>query len=176
MSVHKRETATKGTVYVVRWRDPRPRERTFARQIAAERFERKVRHEVDVGTYSDPRLAKITLSRWYERWWQTIEGSDRSPNTIAQYENIAKNHIEPHLGSSRIASLKQIDFEEWLAELRNKDLGVSAMRTARTIVFMVMESAMDAGIVSTNHATRLKVALAPLERSKHSRPSRSKPW
>ena len=50
MSVHKRETATKGTVYVVRWRDPRPRERTFERQNDAERFERKVRHEIDSGS------------------------------------------------------------------------------------------------------------------------------
>ena len=31
------------------------------------------------------------------------------------------------------------------------------MRTARTIVFMVMESALHAGLVTTNHATRLRV-------------------
>jgi len=46
MSIHKRVTQRRGTTWVVRFRDPLPRERTFDRKADAERFERYVRHQV----------------------------------------------------------------------------------------------------------------------------------
>ena len=53
MSVHKRLNKRRGTVWVVRYRDPLPRERTFDRKAAAERFERYVRHQLDTDQYLD---------------------------------------------------------------------------------------------------------------------------
>lgn len=117
MSIHERATSKGDTRYVVRSRDPRPRERTSYRRIDAERFERRVRHQVDTGTDRDPSLAKITFRQWHDRWWPTIEESDRAPNTIANYEAILQLHVLPELGDYRLSELRHIHFEEWLAEL-----------------------------------------------------------
>lgn len=40
MGIHKRVTKKRGATWVVRYRDPIPRERTFDRKSDAERFER----------------------------------------------------------------------------------------------------------------------------------------
>jgi integrase len=157
--------------WVVRWRDPRPREKTFRRKADAERYERAVRHQVDAGTYRDPSLAKITFRRWYDRWWPTIESSDRAPNTIANYEAILQHHVLPYLGGRRLGDLRRIHFEEWLTELRHPHshvlpdgkrckhgaLSASALHKARTTAGMVLASAVDNGLIPANPIAGLRL-------------------
>ena len=82
VSIHKRSTKARGTTWVVRYRDPLPRERTFHRKSDAQRFERLIRHQLDTGEYLDPEMSKITFQEWHDRWWPTILNSDRAPSTI----------------------------------------------------------------------------------------------
>ena len=85
MSIHKRSTKARGATWVVRYRDPLPRERTFDRKSDAQRFERLIRHQLDTGEYLDPGMSKITFQEWHDRWWPTILNSDgrraQSPGT-----------------------------------------------------------------------------------------------
>lgn len=158
MSVHKRPSKTGGSAtWVVRWRDPRPREKTFKTKVEAERFERSVRHRLDTGTYRDPRLARITFKQWFDRWWPTIESSDRAPNTIAQYENLLRLHVVPHLGHRRLGDLRRIDFEEWLGTLRKGGLSPSTVRTSRTLAGMAMAAAVDSGVIAANPLAGLRL-------------------
>jgi hypothetical protein len=87
VSIHKRSTKARGTTWVVRYRDPLPRERTFHRKSDAQRFERLIRHQLDTGEYLDPELSKITFQEWHDRWLPTILNSDRAPSTITGYES-----------------------------------------------------------------------------------------
>jgi len=160
MSIHKRTTTTKGTTYVVRWRDPKPREKTFARKLDAERYERSVLHKIDTGTYRDPRLGKVTFRQWHDRWWPTIETSDRAPNTLAQYETLLRLHVLPHLGNRRLGELRLIDFEEWLSGLRGQGLSPSTVRTSRTLASMVLTSAVDYGLIPANPLAGRKLLVA----------------
>jgi len=160
VSIHKRTTEGRGTTWVVRWRDPRPRERTFRTKVEAERFERRVLHSRDVGVYRDPALDRVTFREWHDRWWPTIEAS-REPNTVAQYECILRRHVLPELGDCRLASLEKIDLEEWIAELRARGVGASAIRTARTLAGMVLRSAVESKVIPYNPATGLRLSRAP---------------
>ena len=56
VSIHKRSTKARGATWVVRYRDPLPRERTFDRKSDAQRFERLIRHQLDTGEYLDPGM------------------------------------------------------------------------------------------------------------------------
>jgi len=181
LSIHDRKTSTGKTHYVVRWRDPRSRERTFHRKIDADRFERSVRHQVDTGSYRDPRLSRVTFKEWHDRWWPTIEASDRAPNTIAQYETVLRLHVLPHFARRRLGDLRRIDFEEWLTELRSakrcdvcaiqlsedermKDykwpaegLSSSTLHAARTAAGMALASAVDSGVIPANPIRGLRL-------------------
>ena len=117
MSIHRRETTTKGTVYVVRWHDPRPRERHIREAERCRRLRAQGRHEVDTGTYRDPDSRRSRSTRWYKRWWQ-LSKVRTALDTIAQYENIAKNHrLSPTSAACGWPGLRRIDFEEWCGEL-----------------------------------------------------------
>jgi phosphopantetheinyl transferase len=63
VSIHRRVNKRR-TVWIVRYRDPIPRERTFDRRADAERFERSVRHQLDTDQYLDPESAKVTFAHW----------------------------------------------------------------------------------------------------------------
>ncbi len=156
MSVTKRTTKTKGTTYVVRWRDPKPHERTFSTRAAADRFERNTRHALDQGTYIDPAAAKTTFAEWHARWWPTMQ--DRAPNTISLYKTVLSNHVLPQLGPRRLGSLQPIDLEEWLSGLRRSGLGPSTVRAARTLASMILGSAVKSNVIRSNPAAGLRLA------------------
>jgi integrase len=157
MSVERRSNK-KGDVWVVRWRDPRSREMSFRLKKDAEQFERNIRAAKNAGLYRNPDLDKVTFGEQYKRWWKITEQSGLAPpNTVAQYENVGRLHVEEELGSHRVASLRRIDFDEWIARLVKKRLSASTIRTARTIAGSVMASAVDAGIVLSNPVRGLRV-------------------
>jgi integrase len=157
MSIHRRVTKSRGTTWVVRYRDPLPRERTFDRKADAERFERFVRHQLDTDQYLDPESARITVRDWAERWWPTVEQSERAPSTISGYEPALRLQVLPHLGHRRLRTLRRIDMEEWLSGLRTAGYANSTIHSARTVLGMVLTSAMDARIIAGNPLTGLRL-------------------
>jgi hypothetical protein len=156
MSIHKRVNKRR-SVWIVRYRDPLPRERTFERKADAERFERYVRHQLDTDQYLDPEMAKVTFEEWARRWWPTVEQSERAPSTITGYESALRIQVLPHLGSRRLRTLRRIDMEEWLGQLRIAGYANSTIHSARTVAGMVLQSALDAHIVASNPLQGIRV-------------------
>lgn len=159
MSIHKRVNK-RGTTWVVRYRDPVPRERTFERKADAERFERSVRHQLDTDAYLDPESARITVRDWSERWWPTIETSDRAPSTISGYESALRLQVLPHVGERRLRTLRRIDLEEWLGALRAAGCSNSTIHSARTVLGMVLASAFDARVIASNPILGIRLPTA----------------
>lgn len=170
MSIHRRSKQGSGTSWVVRWRDPRPREKTFRTKRDAERFERTTRAQLDSGAYRDPAYDHVTFGEWAQRWWRTVDASDRAANTKVQYETILRRHVlpavvgpagsalfSPELAGRRLVRLRRIDLEEWLAALAAAGRGGSTIRTARTIAGMVLDSATRSGIVGSNPLTGVRI-------------------
>jgi integrase len=157
VSIHRRVTKSRGTTWVVRYRDPVPRERTFDRKADAERFERLVRHQLDTDQYLDPDAARITVREWAAKWWPTVEHSDRAPSTISGYESALRRQVLPHLGDRRLRALRRIDVEEWLGRLRAAGYSNSTIHAARTVLGMVLTSAMDARVIAGNPVVGLRL-------------------
>ena len=158
MSIHKRVNK-RGTAWIVRYRDPLPRERTFDRKFDAVRFERYVRHQLDTDQYLDPEMAKVTFRTWAERWWPTIENSERALSTVSGYESALRIQVLPHLGERRLRALRRIDMEEWLGELRSAGYSNSTIHAARTVAGMVLSSALDARIIASNPLVGIRLPM-----------------
>ena len=62
-----------------RYRDAAGREhsRHFARKVDAQNWLNSVTTAVTTGTYVDPRLSKITVDTWAQRWLQRRSTSSR---------------------------------------------------------------------------------------------------
>jgi hypothetical protein len=123
-------------------------------QADAERF---VRHQLDTDQYLDPESARITVRDWAERWRPTVEHSERAPSTISGYESALRLHVLPRLGDRRLRTLRRIDMEEWLSSLRTAGYANSTIHSARTVLGMVLTSAMDARIIAGNPLTGLRL-------------------
>ncbi|HTU36672.1 MAG TPA: tyrosine-type recombinase/integrase [Acidimicrobiales bacterium] len=159
MSIHRRVNKRRA-VWIVRYRDPTPRERTFERKADAERFERYVRHQLDTDQYLDPESAKVTFAQWAARWWRTIESSDRAPSTISGYESALRLQVLPFIGERKLRTLRRIDMEEWLSELRRAGYSNSTVHAARTVAGMVISSALEARIIAANPLVGIRVPMA----------------
>jgi integrase len=164
MSIHKR-TAQSGTVtWVVRFRDPIPRERTFRRKADAERFELRIRRELETGEYLDPAAKKITFGQWHDRWWPTIETSDRAPATISGYESSLRLHVLPYLRNVPLKDLRRIHVQEWLGKLRKAGCSNSTIHIAKTAAGMVLSSAVDSGIITSSPLHGVRTATGTSKR------------
>jgi integrase len=156
VSIHKRVNKRR-SVWIVRYRDPLPRERTFERKADAQRFERYVRHQLDTDQYLDPEMAKVTFEDWAQRWWPTVENSERAPSTISGYESALRIQVLPYLGERRLRTLRRIEIEEWLGELRTAGYANSTIHSARTVAGMVFTSALDDRIIASNPLAGIRV-------------------
>ena len=157
----RRVEGKRGSAWEVRWRDPRPRKKRFRTKAEAVAFERETLHDLATGTYRDPSLAKVTFADWHAVWWPTVPNG-RSPGTVVHYEAVLRRHVLPYLGPERLARLRRIDLEAWVAALLGKGLSSSTVRTARTLAGMVLGSAVESGVVLTNPAAGLRVANVPV--------------
>ena len=158
MSIHKRMAQSGNVSWVVRFRDPIPRERTFRLKGDAERFERRIIREMETGEYHDPSAKKITFGQWHERWWPTIETSERAPSTITGYESSLRIQVLPYLGDVPIKDLRKIHMEEWLGKLRKAGYSSSTIHIAKTAAGMALSSALDSGLITANPMTGLRIA------------------
>jgi len=144
--------------WVVRFRDPIPRERTFRLKADAERFERKVRREMDTGEYVDPSLRRITFGEWHDRWWPTVESSERAPSTVASYESSLRIQVLPYLRDVPLRDLRRIHLQEWLGHLRKAGYSNSTIHIAKTSAGMVLASAVDSDVIASNPMVGLRIA------------------
>ncbi len=68
-----------------------------------------MRQQLDTDQYLDPESARITVREWAERWWPTVEHSERAPSTISGYESALRLQVLPHLGDRRLRTLRRIE-------------------------------------------------------------------
>ena len=152
MSIHERKTKTKGTTWVVRWRDPSgaPKEKTFKLKRDAVNFEARMLTELANGTYRDPRNDRTTVTEWHHQWWPTIEGNDLAPGTVAIYESLLRIHILPDLGKRPMSTVRRIDVEQWLTTKRKQGLSGSTLSKMKSLLGRLFSSAVDNNVVTNN--------------------------
>ncbi len=134
----------------VRYRDPlgRERSRSFARKADADRFMATVQADLIRGDWTDPRLSKITVEEWSERWVRTK--SHLKPKTLAGYRSNLQAHVIPAFGGYQLRHVDRMAVEEWITDLQASGLGPSGIRQARQVLNSMLTLAVDAGYLPSN--------------------------
>ena len=96
---HATETGKQGGKrWQVRWRDDRnvQRRKAFAKKAEAERFASQIEHEINTGSYRDPRAGQIPFDEYARLWLQSqVQLRD---STKALYCGAVENHLIPFFG------------------------------------------------------------------------------
>lgn len=126
--------------------------------------------EVEVGRpgWRDPRAGMITWAAWYPLWWasRTIERS-----TAEGERGIVENRILPYWHDRHLIEITRHDVQTWVSHLRTENVAgegkperflsaASVQRYARLFA-LSLNAAVDAEILPTNPASRIKLPTRP---------------
>lgn len=93
-----------------------------------------------------PAVSDLSVSEWLDEWLKSLEGL--AENTTASYGYSVRNHLVPHLGAARLASLTAAQI----------DAGIRRIKAGRTreLAFVVLHAALKRatkkGLIPANPA------------------------
>lgn len=133
----------------------RGRTQIEARQ-ALERKLRALGGLVGVGGL-ETEASKLTVAAWMKRWLEYKTNVERRrPKTVERYRQVVDCHIEPALGSRRLAALRPADVEELLVSMAAAGLSPRSVRYAWATLNNALRHAERRGLVAVNVAARVQ--------------------
>ena len=129
---------------------PRRRYITGKLRIDVVRKLKALQRQVDDGLIVRDR--SITVEQLFTRWHEDILKHQVAPSTAGNYMTIAKHHIIPSLGKTKIAHLTTSEVDRLLARKMTTDLSVSTVQRIRSVLAQALDQANRWGWVNGNVA------------------------
>jgi integrase len=117
VTIKRRATKTKGTVFDIRLRDPSGKVygKTHPTEAKAKAWERAELVARDRGTWIDPRMSKRIFSDIAAEWADSNPRKRQS--TVARDRSTLDHHVLPAIGSRRIQSITTRDIQALVKEM-----------------------------------------------------------
>jgi integrase len=146
-----------------RYRDTAGKEHAqhFARKVDAQRWIDEITTALLTGQYVDPKAGRVTVKEYAEQRWVPSLVHVR-PASLELYRGHLRNHVLPAFGGRPIGTLRRTDCKTFVAALAAR-LAPSTVGTVYAVLRMVMQAAVDDGLVPSNPCSR--VPLPRVERS-----------
>lgn len=141
----------------VRYRDPSggERARNFRRKADAERFLVTIEADKVRGTWTDPRLGRITVAEWVPTW--EASRVHLRPATRASSESLLRNHVLPYFGELRIGSVIPTQVQGFVAHLESQGLAASTIRQTYLLVAGLFASAFESDLIARTPCRGIKL-------------------
>jgi integrase len=158
---HKAADGKRSTYWRARYLGPDNKEysKSFSRRIDAERFLVTVEADKVRGDWVDPRLGRVTLSEWAERWMATAV--HLKPKTRLGYQSLLRTWILPTFGSVPLANVEQMVIRHWVADMTGKGLSPSRIRQAYRLLSAMLGAAVESGYLSRTPCSGVKLPRLP---------------
>lgn len=165
--------APKGAYYRVRYRTPegKSRTKTFPRRFDAEQFAATVEHSKSAGEFVDPKLGRLTVAEWWERWHPTQV--QWTPATRNRYRGDFANYIKPKIGSLQLGQVRPSDLQAVLASAmteggrpfpkgheragERQGLAVGTCKVLRSLIASMFTAAVADGLLVKSPGAGLKL-------------------
>ncbi|HEV2121928.1 MAG TPA: site-specific integrase, partial [Chloroflexota bacterium] len=119
---------------------------TFATTTEAGRWLSVLEADSLRGVWVDPREGDMRFAELAERWFATK--IHLRETTKLQYHYLLKKHLLPFFGERPIGSITVLDVQTWLADRQaNTSLCANSVAKAYKVLRMVMETAVEAGLI-----------------------------
>jgi integrase len=170
MAIRKRNwIAPDGTAkqaWLVDYRDQagKRRAKQFARKKDAETWLTVAAYQVGMGTHT-PDSVSVTVRRAAEMWIEKGQAEGLEQGTLKQYDQLARLHIVPLIGSEKLSKLTRPSveaFRDQLVRTRSKAMAGKAVRALSSI----LSEAQRRGLVAQNVARDVKVVRSSREKAK----------
>ena len=107
------------------------------------------------GAWVDPRLSRITLEDWADRWVRTTV--HLKPKTQAGYDSLLRSHVLPAFGRTPLGRIRQVDVREWVSRLSQRGLSPSRTRQAYQVLSALLKAAVESGLLARTPCVGVKL-------------------
>ncbi len=156
MSIVRRQTKNRGTVYDVRLRDASGKvyTRTFQTKKQAARFEATEMSDRARGAWIDPRRASDRLADVASEW--LASNPRKKGSSVARDTSIVTNHIVPALGPYSVGQITPADVQRLVNHWSTK-LGARTVRRQYAVFSAIMTFALDSDRIARSPCRRIRL-------------------
>jgi integrase len=156
MSIVRRKTKNRGTVYDVRLRDASGKvyTRTFNTKKEAGRYEAMQLADRARGAWIDPRKASDRLAEVAAEW--LASNPQKKGSSIARDTSIVTNHVIPMLGSYAVGQITPADVQRLVNDWSTK-LGARTVRRQYAVLSAIMTFALDSDRILRSPCRRIRL-------------------
>ncbi|WAC68866.1 tyrosine-type recombinase/integrase [Microbacterium sp. SL75] len=136
---------------------------TFTSKRAAKDAATELEVKVKRPGWRDPRASEITWGDWLEMW---SPGRQIEPSTVENEAGMIEQHLLPQWRDAPLAGITRHDVQTWATRMVKENLGTeeepryrksSSVRRYLNVFVSSMTAAIDAELIDTNPATRIKL-------------------
>jgi integrase len=140
---------------------------TFTSRRAAKEAATELEVKVKRPGWRDPRASEITWGDWCALWAPTRQ---IEPSTTTNEAGMIDQHLLPEWRDAPLSSITRHDVQAWATRLVKENIGTedeprhrksSSVRRYLNVFVSSMTAAIDAGLIDTNPATRIKLPPDP---------------
>jgi integrase len=123
--------------------------KTFVTKQAARVWAADREAEVRGGTWQDPKLGRVTVAEWYERWLaaRVVEAS-----TAAKNESHWRLYIQPRWGRVKLGTILRLDVQGWVASMQADGVGAETVTQSARLLSSMLNAAVDSNVIPNNPA------------------------
>ena len=100
------------------------------------------------GAWADPKLGRITLAEWADRWQQTT--TNLRPTTRDLYAYLLRRFLLPTFGAVPLSGIDVLTVRSWLANLQAEHLSPSTVAKAYRLLSGILGAAVETGYLLRN--------------------------
>lgn len=142
----------------------------FAKKRDAEKAANDEEAKIRAGNWKDPSAGRITLAEFAGRWYA---GLDLAASTMQNYRRHLEEHILVEFGETALADILAADVDAWEKKERDAGYAASSAKTWRTTLHVLLEDAVEAGLISRNPAAKRRGKGKRAGRSQHRGPEKA---
>lgn len=108
------------------------------------------------GALIDPRLGRMTVGEWWDRWWPTV--THLRPSTRARDSQFFRTHVRPVFGDVPLGKLDRTSLRSWVAELgspRGSDLAPATIHRVVQLLNQCVNAAVEDRLIQHNPVAKL---------------------
>lgn len=140
----KRPDGGYGTV-----KDANGRTVRYASRSAAQKAADAEEAKVNAGLWRDPNPGRTTFADYVSRWYAE---QDLALSTMQNYRRHIEEHLLPEFQDSALADIHKSDVNTWAKMERERGYKPSSIKTWRGTLHLVLEDAVDEGLIDFNPA------------------------
>ncbi|CAM5505011.1 LacI family DNA-binding transcriptional regulator [Streptomyces narbonensis] len=122
----------------------------FATKGEAQRAASEAENKYRRGDWRDPALGQETFGEYATRWY---EAQDLAASTMQNYKRHIEEHLLPDFEDKALAGILRTDVELWEKKERAV-YAASSVKTWRSTLHLILEDAIDEGLITSNPAAR----------------------